>query len=303
MSEDRLEVRFVDAFTQEPLTGNPAGVVPEAAGLSDDQCQAIASELSVSETVFVLESGSADRRLRYFTPTQEVDLCGHATIGAHVHLHDAGVVDPGTHTIETTVGDLAVELTDDGMVWMTQNAPTVQMADVAHERVADALGIDQAAIDAVETDLPVAVASTGLPFLIVPVAFFSTLSDAEPDMAAIEALSEELEVAGVYLFTFDALDAEATLHARMFGPASGVSEDPVTGTASGAVGGYLRHFGAFDGDMPDELVLEQGHFLDRPGNVRVRVGDEVRVGGHGVPVLDGTLTVPSKEDDDGILEA
>jgi PhzF family phenazine biosynthesis protein len=303
MTEDRLRVRYVDAFTTEPLTGNPAGVVPDASGLSGEQCQAIARELSVSETAFVLPSGSADRRIRYFTPTQEVDLCGHATVGAHVHLHDEGVLDAGAHTVETAVGDLDVDIDTDGTVWMTQNAPSVRQADVSIERVAEALGIDRASIEAVETDLPLGVASTGLPFLIVPAAFFSDLSDAAPDLTAIEELSADLDVAGVYLFSFDALDADATLHARMFGPASGVPEDPVTGTASGAVGGYLRRFDAFDGDLPDELVCEQGHFLQRPGRVRVEVGDEVRVGGRGVPVLDGTLTVPAEPTDDSILEA
>ena len=302
MSDDRLRVAFVDAFTREPLTGNAAGVVPDASELSADQCQAIARELSISETAFLFPSESADRRIRYFTPTQEVALCGHATIGAHVHLHEEGVVGAGSHALETNVGDLEIEITEDGTVWMTQTAPSVRQADVSVDRVADALGIDRASIDAVETDLPLAVASTGLPFLIVPVAFFADLRDAAPDMAAIEALSDELDVTGVYLFTFDALESEATLHARMFAPSSGVPEDPVTGTASGAVGGYLRHFAAFDGEFPDELRLEQGHFMDRPGQVRVRVDEQVRVGGQGVPVLDGRLAVPDDPDDE-ILEA
>jgi len=123
-------------------------------------------------------------------------------------------------------------------------------------------------------------------------------------MAAIEAITEAHDVAGVYAFTFDALDAESTLHGRAFAPAIGVPEDPVTGTASGAVGAYLREVGAFDGDFPDELRFEQGHFLDRPGHVRVRVaGDVVRVGGEAVVSMDGELRVPADDDSGEIIEA
>jgi len=97
------------------------------------------------------------------------------------------------------------------------------------------------------------------------------------------------------------LNAASTLHARMWAPGAGVPEDPVTGTASGACGAYLRTVDAFD-DLPDEMRFEQGHFVDRPGVVRVQVGEAVRVGGRAVTALDGSLAVPSADEDD-ILEA
>ena len=128
------------------------------------------------------------------------------------------------------------------------------------------------------------------------------LGGADPDMAAVEALSEEHDVAGIYAFTFDALESDSTLHGRMWAPAAGVPEDPVTGTASGACGAYLRESGAFD-EFPEEMRFEQGHFVDRPGYVRVRVdGDEVRVGGEATTTLEGELAVPPA-DEDGIIEA
>ncbi|SIS06545.1 PhzF family phenazine biosynthesis protein [Natronorubrum thiooxidans] len=291
----------VDAFTDEPLTGNPAGVVPDADGLSDAQMQSIAAEIAVSETAFLRSSERADRRIRYFTPTQEVDLCGHATIGSFAYLYDEGL-DPGTTTLETNVGDLEIELEDDGTVWMTQDRPQVREVDIGYDRVADALGVEQAALEGASDDIPLAVSSTGLPFLVVPITYLSDVGSAEPDMTAVEALTDALDVTGVYLFTFDALARESTLHGRMFAPGAGVPEDPVTGTASGAVGAYLDHFGAFDDDFPDELRLEQGHYVDRPGLVRVRVDGDVRVGGRGVTVLDGSLVVPA-DDEEEILEA
>jgi len=298
---DTRRALLVDAFTADPLAGNAAGVVPDAEGLSTDRMGAVAAELSVSETAFVLPSDDADRRLRYFSPAQEVDLCGHATIAAHAHLHQEGAIDPGDHTVETNVGVLDVAVDDDGVVWMTQTASEVDRVAVDYDRVGDALGIDPAALRDVGADLPVAVASTGLAFLLVPVNFFEHLSGADPDPGAVEALADEHGAAGVYAFTFDALAADSTLHARAFAPSLGIPEDPVTGTAAGACGAYLRAVSAFDGEFPEEMTFEQGHFLDRPGRVRVRVGTDVRVGGRAVTSLDGRLAVPA-DDDDEILE-
>ncbi|SFS69518.1 PhzF family phenazine biosynthesis protein [Halostagnicola kamekurae] len=300
---ETIRIVQVDAFTDEPLSGNPAGVVPDADGLSAAQMQSIAAEMAVSETAFLHSSNDpdADRRVRYFTPTQEVDLCGHATIGSFAHLHDDGL-EPGTTALETNVGVLEIEVGEDGTVWMTQDEPQIREADVGYDRVADALGVSQAALEGASDDIPLAVSSTGLPFLIVPITYLSDLGDADPDMNAVEELADSVDAAGVYCFTFDALDRDSTLHGRMFAPGAGVPEDPVTGTASGAVAAYLDRFSAFDDDLPEELHLEQGHYVDRPGLVRVRLEDGVRVGGRGVTALDGTITVPDIEEDD-ILEA
>ncbi|SDX60698.1 PhzF family phenazine biosynthesis protein [Halobellus clavatus] len=298
---DTRRALLVDAFAAEPLAGNAAGVVPDADDLSDAQMQAIARELAVSETAFVRSSATADRRLRYFSPTQEVDLCGHATIAAHAFLHESGAIDAGEGTVETNVGVLDVEIEADGTVWMNQDRPTVERIAPDYDRLGAALGIDPAALRDVGADAPIAVASTGLPFVLVPVNFLENLSQASPDAGAIEDLADEHGAAGVYAFTFDTLGGDATLHARAFAPALGITEDPVTGTAAGACGAYLREVGAFD-DFPAEMRFEQGHFLDRPGRIRVEATTEVRVGGHGVTSFDGTLTVPDDEDDD-ILEA
>lgn len=296
--EKRLSL--VDAFTDEPLAGNAAGVVPDAAGLNATQQQAIARELAVSETAFLTESERADRRIRYFTPTTEVDLCGHATIASHAHLLEEGIIDVGTHTLETNVGVLDIEVRADKTIWMAQDEPRIERVDIVYEEIADALGIDAATLSDIGAALPLAVASTGLPFLVVPVNFLEGLGNAEPDDEAIADLCESVDATGLYAFTFDTLGSETTLHGRMFAPLAGISEDPVTGTASGAVGAYLHEYEAFD-EFPEEMVFEQGHFMDRPGEVRVRVGEELRVGGSAVRALSGTLSVP-EADDDEIIE-
>mgnify|MGYP006271559445 FL=1 len=298
---DTRRALLVDAFTSEPLSGNAAGVVPDAEGLDAEQMQAVANELGASETAFLLPSDDADRKVRYFTPTQEVDLCGHATIASHGFLAEAGELDEAA-TLETNVGVLDIDI-EDGTVWMTQDTADVERVDLDYERVADALGADPATLEDIGADLPLATATTGLPFLVVPVNFLEGVSNLDPDMSAVAELTDELGVTGVYAFTFDALDADSTLHGRMFAPAAGVDEDPVTGTASGAVGAYLREVRAFDGELPEEMVFEQGHFVDRPGTVRVRArADPVSVGGQAVTALDGSVVVPEYEDDD-IIEA
>ncbi|MCY4730654.1 PhzF family phenazine biosynthesis protein [Natronomonas gomsonensis] len=298
---DTRRALLVDAFTSEPLSGNAAGVVPDAEGLDGEQMQAMANELGASETAFLLPSDDADRKVRYFTPTQEVDLCGHATIASHGFLAEEGELGDEA-TLETNVGVLDIDI-EDGTVWMTQDTADVERVDLDYQRVADALGADPATLEDIGADLPLATATTGLPFLVVPVNFLEGVSNLDPDMSAVAELTDELGVTGVYAFTFDALDADSTLHGRMFAPAAGVDEDPVTGTASGAVGAYLREVRAFDGELPEEMTFEQGHFIDRPGTVRVRArADPVSVGGRAVTALDGSVVVPEFEADD-IIEA
>lgn len=296
------EAFLVDAFADEPMTGNPAGVLPDASGLDDDQMRAVAAELGASETAFVLPSTEADRRLRYFTPETEVDLCGHATVAAHAFLFERGAVDEGIHTVETAAGAFEVELEADGTVWMEQAEASVRRADSSAEAAADALGVDPAALRDVGADVPISRASTGLPFLLVPINYFEHLSAAEPDLDAVAALCEDADAVGLYAFTFDTLDGASTAHARAFVPLAGVPEDPVTGTAAGALGATLRRHGALDGEF-DEIRIEQGHFLDRPGAVRVETdGRAVRVGGRAVTTFEGDLVVP-ETDADEILEA
>ena len=292
------EALLVDAFATEPMAGNPAGVVPDAAGLADAQMQAIANELGASETAFVREGDDTDLAYRYFTPAQEVDLCGHATVAATVALHERGRLDVGTASVETQVGTLELEVDADGRAWMTQDAPTLDRVDgdVDLETVAAALGIDVAALRDVGADLPLTSASTGLPWLMVPVNFLEHLGKASPDHAAIEEIADEAGAVGLYPFTFDTLEAESTLHARAFAPGAGVPEDPVTGTAAGACAAYLDHHAAVETD--EGLRIEQGHFVDRPGFVDAEVGDVVRVGGRAVTVLEGRLVDPPVEDDE-----
>lgn len=292
---------LVDAFTSEPTAGNPAGVVPDAGDLDASQMQAIANELGAPETAFVRPTDEADRELRYFTPEQEVPLCGHATIAAHSFLFERAIIDDGVHTMATDAGTFEIECEIDGTVWMEQANAEFEPVDLAHGDVADALDVDVASLRDVGADFPLTRASTGLPFLFVPINYFEHLSGMDPDFNGIEDLCDAVDATGLYAFTFDTIDGESTVHGRSFVPGAGIDEDPVTGTASGALGALLRHHGAIDEEI-HPVVVEQGHFLDRPGTVRVATdGTEVRIGGTAVTTLDGDLVMPDPDEDD-ILE-
>ncbi|WP_262175557.1 PhzF family phenazine biosynthesis protein [Haloarcula laminariae] len=299
---DTRDVLLANGFAVEPMAGAPAGLVLEADGLSDDQMAAIAGELGASATAFVRESDRADRRLRFFAPTGELDRSDHATVAAYGALFERGELDAGEYAMETVGRTRDVEVKPDGTVWVEQGEADIRTVSLDYDEVADALGIDAATLRDVGADMPLAVADTGEPWLLVPVNYFEHVSRVEADLPAIRALCDRVDAVGLYAFTFDTIAGEATLHGRGFAPSRAVGEVPVTGAAAGACGAYVRREGALD-DTIDQIVVEGGHFLDRPGTVRVDTdGLEAWVGGRAVTTMDGSLTIPEADGDDDIIE-
>jgi len=299
---DTRDVLLVDAFTAEPMAGNPAGVVLDADGLTDDQMAAIADEVGASSTAFVGDSGRADRRLRFFAPTGEIDRSDHATVAAFAALFERGGLDAGEYEMETIGRTRDVEIKEDGTVWLEQDEARFEESSLDHDEVADALGVDAATLQDIGADMPMVVADTGEPWLLVPINYFEHVSRIGPDRQAIDALCDRVDAVGLYAFTFDTVGGQSTLHGRGFAPSRGVGEAPVTGAAAGACAASVRHEGALD-DTIEQVVVEQGHFLDRPGTVRVDTdGLEVWVGGQAVTTLDGSITVPEAVEDDDIIE-
>jgi trans-2,3-dihydro-3-hydroxyanthranilate isomerase len=258
------EIWRVNSFTDRPFRGNPAGVVPDAEGLSDDMMQAIAGELNdVSETAFITPdpTGQADIRLRFFTSTMEVDLCGHATIAALFTLAWTGRItgrdETRTLRAHTPVGLLELELAFVG------NRPEwATMEQLAPEH-APAPGAAHAA------------EVLSLPRLRI-----------RPEL--IQSLwPDNQDLSGVYAFAFR--DAHTT-QGRFFSPPKyGIFEDPVTGTACGALGGYLMAHNRLG--EHEELIAHQGVEMGRAGRVRVRRNDNGRmsISGQAAPVFRGQL--------------
>lgn len=301
----RREMKFihVDAFTDIAYGGNPAGVVLGANHLLNDDMHKIARELNVRETVFVSDSQSADFLFRFMTPTQEVDFSGHATIAAFHALIDEELIDlPNEVTmfsLETRVGILQIEIVKNettGMheVQITHDKPEF-LDTYDSKEIAEALGLSLADIMSL---YPIQTVSTGTPQLMVPVINMSALERIRPNWDVLKALSENADYGSIHVFTRDTYEVTSDGHARHFAPELGVNEDPVTGSAAGNMGCYMVHYGLIDSvNQVTSIVIEQGHYLGRPGKVFVEVqGDrdeinQVKVSGTAVTMLKGTLFV------------
>ncbi len=289
---------IADSFTPTRYAGNPAGVVFPDAPLTEAQMLAVAGELHLESAFATPHDGpEADYLVAYYTGAQRIPLCGHDTIALATVLAQTGRLDtPGTVRLLTDVGVLAVEVAEGGTVTMSQALPHYgQIVDAAD--AAGALGLP--AHEITDSGLPVQIVSTGTPFLIVPVARRAALSALLPDMTALVTYGDTLAapIAGFYVWTTDTESADAQIHARCFCPAVGLPEDPVTGTASAAVGAYLALHGPLRPDAGGVLRFrtEQGHAMGRPGSAAVRLETDggkvtrVQISGGAVLVGEGKL--------------
>lgn len=301
-----IELWRVNAFTDTPFRGNPAGVVPHADGLPAELMQNIARELNdISETVFIStpQDPSADMRLRYFTATTEVDLCGHATIAALFTLFWTGRLkgENKTQTLraETPVGllELSVAFQDGVLQWATMEQLVPQIAlPTQPQLAAQALGLPEEAVARVPG---IGCCSTGLWACFVPVTDLDALAAIQIQRSMIDQLWPQNDgLTGVYAFAFldghnsqDSPSAGALYtQGRFFSPPKyGIVEDPVTGTASGALGGYLTAHGYMS--QGDLLFARQGVEMGRAGLVRVQqnANGRMSISGQAVPVMRGHL--------------
>jgi len=292
----------VDVFTNRPFAGNPLCVVPDGGRLSTAGMQAIAREMNLSETTFVLPATDprATYRMRIFTPARELPFAGHPSIGTAWVLARAKrfpLQEPVTRVWqEVGIGTLPldVEVRDGvpGRVVMTQGTPVFGSVVRDLAPLAAALGLAPLLVQAG----PVQVVSTGIGHLLVRVADLETLAALRPDPAALSALLQAHDAVGCFVFVL-LPDGEALARARMFAPGAGVPEDPATGSAAGPLGAYLGAHGLLRGRT--SFTIDQGVEMGRPSRLWVEVGSDasgmprvLRVGGETVPVLRGTIDVP-----------
>ena len=274
-----VKVKKVNGFTDSINGGNPAGVVFDSPDLTDGQMAYITKTLAVSETAFVFPSKRADYKVRFFTSEIEVDLCGHGTIATFFTMGLEKIITKNAIiTQETKAGVLPVEILFSGnnveKVMMTQPKPILKDIYLDIPELADSLNISTEEID---DSLPKQAVSTGLFTLPVCIKSFDILKSIKPDFEKIKKICNKMYVGSFHLFTFDTLEPRSVYHARNFAPIYAVNEDPVTGTANGAVCSYL-----FQNKIIEErnLICEQGDIIGRPGRVFVEIDkDEVRVGG------------------------
>lgn len=273
---------WVDVFAAGPMSGNPLAVVLDADGWSGARMQALAAELGISETAFVIAPGpGADHRVRIFTPLRELPMAGHPVVGTAWVLHAGGRTGERAR-LQTGAGVMATHVRG--------GVATVTLGPVT---AGDAVDADEAARAA---GLPSAgdarVWSVGVPQLMLAAPDATAVHAAEPDHDALRRLGERDGWVGVSIYALD--DSEGRLRAdvRHFAPLLGVPEDPVTGSAAGALGGCVAAArGSAGGDL--EMVVRQTTAAGRGGEVAVRVeptGDgtgRVRIGGRVVPLFEG----------------
>ncbi|WP_127539479.1 PhzF family phenazine biosynthesis isomerase [Paenibacillus illinoisensis] len=283
-----VKVYLYDAFSAVPGKGNPAGVVFHADDLSEMVMQQIAHKVGFNETVFVLNSRTADVRLRYFTPGHEINLCGHATMASLYGLKTRGLLgDQEPITIETNVGILPIRFEQDGdtiNMEMKQDQPQFVPFRGDIGKLASSINLTS---DDLDLSMPIVYGSTGTWTLLIPIRKLDSFSIMEPDTAEFPEILLENPKASLHPFSFETRDSEAMMHARHFSsPYSGTTEDPVTGTASGVMGAYYLTYVNREADQV-KFVVEQGHEIGRDGKVEVSVtrqgqGMDVRIKGTAV---------------------
>jgi PhzF family phenazine biosynthesis protein len=269
------EVYELFAFVKDGKGGNPAGVVLEKDDLSENQMKEIARKLGYSETAFVLPAENADFHIRYFTPNEEVDVCGHATIATFSLLSQKGIIQTGSYLIQTKAGMLNVRVNDDESVFLQQKLPVFGQF-LPKGEIAASLGIDE---NDLHQELPISIVSTGLPDIIIPVKSLSILKQLEPNFAQIREISRKYQVIGYHVFTLETLHA-STAHCRNFAPLYDIDEESATGTANAALACYLEQFG--DGNQVDSFIFEQGYVMDRPSEILVQLERDGDGDGDGV---------------------
>jgi trans-2,3-dihydro-3-hydroxyanthranilate isomerase len=294
----------LDVFTKKLLTGNPLAVFPDARGLSDRQMQALAREMNLSETTFILPQepeveAREGTRVRIFTVSEELPFAGHPTLGTALHLFKNASSGVKEISLDLNVGKIVVRFRVDsdqlsGPVGanvfgeMRQRDPEFGPI-LAQDKVAAVLGTDG---NEIESRWPSQVVSTGLPFGIVPIRDAKGLANLKPDLARADGLLNGTGARFIYFICPEALQSRGEVRARMFFYGG---EDPATGSAAGCAASWLVQYGLAKSDQ--QILIRQGIEARRPSEIYVRAtrDDEsvtdVRVGGYAVEVLRGTVTL------------
>ena len=299
-----MRIFQVDAFTATRFTGNPATVVLDADGQSDATLSAVAREFSHAEVAFVCAANGPDHdvRLRFFNARKEAPFVGHATVAAHAVLlalgrRSAGVCrqHSGTGIIEVTAHVEQLAAGPATLLGFRQTVPDLDtpLPFKTTLRVAEALRLPATQLHEI---MPARVARKGSSRLLVPIAEPRQLDSLAPNIDTLLALGSELGTDGFFVFALHRDSDEWSTESRMFCPALGIPEDPVSGNAHAMLAAYLWDLGQF-GKNSTTFIGHQGRQMNRPGQVSVKIevdqGNLVaaHIGGTAVIVSEGTLAL------------
>lgn len=265
----KCEVLHIDAFSNIPELGNPAGVVLNGDQYSTKEMQQIAKAVGFNETVFICESKEADMKLRYFTPGHETPLCGHATMAALYACYGNSKQDAFVE-VETGAGILPMHYdAENKLMTMTQATPRFIAFESDVEALCQSLNIEKQDLD---EELPIVYGNTGSWTLLVPVKSEMILDKMIADPQQFPNILKEKPQSSIHPFT--RFSDQADFSARHFSsPFSMTKEDPVTGTASGVIGAFAMLNLTFD-KKKQTFEVVQGRHVGKLGRVRVHITRE-----------------------------
>ena len=281
-----MKYYIVDAFTDQPFGGNPAGVVLLEGDPfpSETLMLQVAAELRYSETAFVRRLSPTEYHVRYFTPKAEVELCGHATIATFSLLHQMQLAE-GECLCHTLAGDLRIEVGEKVMMQMATPSIVATVEDT--DEIYRALGL----ADYLPT-LPVQIAYSGLPDIMIPISDVAILNGLQPTMEAVAAITQKHKAVSFHMYAFG--NDGYTAHVRDFAPLYGVPEESATGTANAA----LTHYLAVNGVIPRQgnFAFLQGEAMGRPSVVatRIAIDGNIYVGGTAYVLASGEFNLVFK---------
>jgi len=286
-----VDVFLLNSFTANEQGGNPAGVVLNADELTDEDKLKIAKEVGYSETAFVCLSDEADFDVSFFTPTDEVDFCGHATLATFTMMYKLRLVPDGVYTQRTKAGLLEVAVGSTGHVNMELRQPQ-KLGVFRYEEVSELIGLDEQVLKS--TELPVEAISTGLADVIIPVPFGS-LDKLQPNDDLIVEFCEKHNLVGLHVFELGHKAEEITASCRNFAPLFGIPEESATGSSNGALACYLAEH-VFSAEN-HKFLFEQGRAMDCISHISASVTclagkvTDIRVGGFAHELGRRTVTV------------
>lgn len=258
----KLKVYTLSSFAKSIEGGNPAGVVLHADDLSEQAMKKVAGIVGFSETAFVMKSDKADFKVRFFTPVEEVDICGHATIATFSILLRKGYIKQGIYSQETKAGVLCVEVMEDATIMMHQNPPGYYEI-ISKREIADTLNIDET--DMIE-ELPIQIVSTGIRDIMIPIKSIDMLNAIKPDFEKVSKLCRTYNTVGYHMFTFETL-YHSNVYCRNLAPLFGIPEESATGASNGALACYLLKYDKIKSEDAAHIVIEQGYSMGKPSEI------------------------------------
>jgi len=282
----------VDVFSGDLFGGNPLAVFLRGKNFTEGQFQKVSREMNLSETTFIFPPSSAevDFDIRVFTPEKEIPFAGHPTLGTAYVLRKANMIPANQNKLKLKFrgGIIPVQFEEDNKIYMVQPSGKILQTYSKLEKIANCLGLN---LNTIDTNLPIQTVTTGFPALLIPITSLRAIQRININLPLLKEVLNEVEVDMIFPFTRETVNLENSIHARGFAPFIGISEDPATGSVSGALGYYLYSKNREE----KKIMIEQGFEIKRPSIISVEINEMdgnfplIQVGGETRLVIQGSL--------------